>query len=169
MTISAVGKMTSKNDLNGMPAGKGFTLIELALVMALLGLFFSALWPAFGSMYRNYLLDSAAEELRNCVAYARAGSITERRRYKLVWSGDFVRYALYRQEMKDGEASWVLPGGRWGRERTLADGLELQSERREVYFHPNGTCTDSAWLLKGPGGASLKIRLVGDLGDARIE
>jgi len=67
---------------------RAFTLLEVLLVISLLGLLASFLWPVFGDVGDNKQLDESAERVKALVAMCRAEAMNESRRYRLTFRID---------------------------------------------------------------------------------
>ena len=61
---------------------RGYTLFEMAIVLALLVLLAGLAWPSLESMYSDYKLQSAVDEVRGKWASLRARAIIEGRPYR---------------------------------------------------------------------------------------
>jgi prepilin-type N-terminal cleavage/methylation domain-containing protein len=150
-------------------SARGFTLIELSLVTALLGVLMALAWPEFRSLRKNYLLETTAHDLVDCMAFARASAVGERAWYKLVLTQNPALYTLYRMDVSGGASSGPEPApGRWGAGRTVAPDIEIQAPNDPILFFPNGTATAATVVLKEDGFPPLSIQLSGALGYATI-
>ncbi len=137
--------------------------------MALLGVLMALAWPEFRSLRKNYLLETTARDLVDCMAFARASAVGERAWYKLVLKPSPALYTLYRMDVS-GDAPAVLEPapGRWGGGRAVAPDIELQAPSDPILFFPNGTATAATVVLKEDGFPPLSIKLSGTLGYATI-
>lgn len=73
----------------------GFTLLEVVLVLALIVILGALLYPSLDSMYADYRLTAAADEVRARWAEARAQAVNEGRDYRfaVVRNGGNIRIA----------------------------------------------------------------------------
>lgn len=75
---------------------RGFTLVEVLLVIVLVGLLASFVWPDFSVLMRGRRLDESVSRLKALVAMCRAQAMNESRRYRLTLLPD-GRIELSRQ------------------------------------------------------------------------
>lgn len=78
-----------------MKVAKGFTLVELMVVVSIIGLLFAAAAPIVGDVTRNQLADRLYRELENDLRYARSYAVTQ---------GTSVRF----QPEKNWKNGWKL-------------------------------------------------------------
>lgn len=156
--------------LGQMPkaARKGFTLIELVLVLFIIGIA-SAL--AVGILYRsmdNIRLKTAAKELSASLRYARSHAVAEKKIYSFVMNNN--GYRLY-TEPQDKSASEqektsfifqkILP------QEIVAEYQD--SEDIRIDFYPQGDSTGGEIRLKNEKGAELLITIEKITGKVKIE
>lgn len=73
----------------GRTSARGaFTLFEVLLVIAILGLVVAMVWPDFRGVIRGARLDESAARMRAMIAMARAEAMNEARRYRLTFFQD---------------------------------------------------------------------------------
>lgn len=65
-----------------------FTLFEVLLVIAILGLVVAMVWPDFRGVMRGARLEESAARMRSMISMARAESMNEARRYRLTFFQD---------------------------------------------------------------------------------
>jgi len=148
---------------------RGFTLIELSLVLALIAVFAGLAWPSLRNLRKNYVMETAAQDLTDCMTFARASAVAERSWYKLVFKQNPAVYTLYKMDVQDGSASPPTPApGRWGLGKAVAPDVELDAPADPIFFYPNGTATAATVVLKGQDVPPVSIQLSGTLGDATI-
>lgn len=113
---------------------KGFTLIELIVVLAIAGVAVSLVISMVGASREKAVLRQEAAKIRNTLRYARETSLMERIPVALVPDAELD---IYRLE-KDGEA--------WGSGVSLADGIEIGGE--SIVFMPKGVSTGGVITLR---------------------
>lgn len=64
-------------------ASRGFTLVELMVVIALLAIFASIAVPSFNTLIANIRTETAASELHSLLVSARSNAVTQRTRVTL--------------------------------------------------------------------------------------
>jgi len=97
-----------------MPGGGGFSLVEAALAMALLGIMLSIGWPALLSALLRYRAMAAAREMAGEMARLRAEAIASRRRVAVRFTRTATRtwYAFYADGDGDGVRADDIASGR---------------------------------------------------------
>lgn len=68
----------------GSRTSRGFTLIELVLVILIIGLLLAVVAPSLGGLLRSQKLDSAARTVAGMLKQARVHAATEAKPYRLV-------------------------------------------------------------------------------------
>jgi type II secretion system protein H len=149
-------------------AGKGFTLIELVLVLFIIGIA-SAL--AVGLLYRsmdNVRLKTAAKELSASLRYARSHAVTEKQIYSFVLNQS--GYGLYAEPQNKSDAEQektilifqkIFPHG------IIAEYQD--SEDMRIDFYPHGDSTGGEIRLKNEKGSEMVITVEQVSGKVKIE
>ncbi len=138
----------------------GFTLIELMLVTALLGLMLALAAPAFQGAYSALALEDAARSLGLTLDYARERAVLDGRNWRVDLDPDEGLYRL--AEERDG--MFRPAEGHLGRARRLPRGVTLEAPSRELPFLPNGSGVDAEIVLKDGRGRSFRVRVDGVTG-----
>lgn len=125
-------------------------------------------WPALRGLRKNYALETTAQDISDCMAFARASAVAQSAWYEL----DFMQsssYRLYKLDSDNGSIARQVPApGRWGAGKSVAADIELDAPSSPIFFYPNGTATAATVVLKGPNAPPLSIHLNGTLGYATI-
>jgi type IV fimbrial biogenesis protein FimU len=107
----------------------GFTLVELMVIVAVLGIFASIAVPSFADLVRRNRVQSASEELYNLLQYARTEAVARGRPITIE---------------KNQGGSWLIKASdKVLREQTFT-AVNLQSTHDSLVFRPNGTA--SGWV-----------------------
>ena len=116
-----------------MRSVKGFTLIELMVVVVLLGIFASLAVPSFNRMIEKNRVEAAASELYRLVLAARSDAVNKR-------SATILSYVA-------GARTWQLSqGGATVRQFVLPASLGNAQTHNSLTFSPDGTVSSSATL-----------------------
>jgi len=148
---------------------RGFTLIELIVVISLMSILLTFTFPALKNVYQNWQLDLSADKLRQSLLYLRTSSITDQCRYKFVVQSDNRGYSVLREDLDEqGEPSFVSPSGKWGKIQYFPEDLQVAANKTEVIFYPDGTATPAEFTL---GIKDMKMTLIldGALGYAKVQ
>ncbi|GAB4181397.1 MAG: hypothetical protein OHK0026_13540 [Rhodocyclaceae bacterium] len=97
--------------------GRGFTLAELVIALAILAIIATLALPSFQTMIENQRLRAAAESVLNGLQLARAEAIRRNTRVRLVMNGATPGWTV---ELDDGTDIQVRPAGETGSGLTVA-------------------------------------------------
>lgn len=116
-----------------MRSVKGFTLIELMVVVALLGIFASIAVPSFNRMIEKNRVEAVASELYRLVQAARSDAVNKRAVATLSYTA--------------GTKTWVLTqGGATARQFVVPPSIDNSQTQGSLTFSPDGTVSNQATL-----------------------
>jgi Tfp pilus assembly protein FimT len=115
--------------MTGHKRQRGFTLIELMVIGALIAIFVTIAIPGFNSMIENNRTQTAHNELLQLLNYARAQAVTVRAPVSVCTGNSSVTVA--RGGCGAGNAPLRL--------LEQSPGISISAEADEVIFRPNGT------------------------------
>ena len=129
---------------------KGFTLIEILLVVVLLGIIAGAAFPSLGKSYTMMRLQVEANDLSYAMRYAQGKAIAEKRKHRLEFNSDFSKYFILEDsgndvEFEGDEDSSYVDGeyrrfsGRRGRTFKIAEDITVDAAKQSVEFYPDGS------------------------------
>lgn len=116
---------------------KGFTFVELLIVVILLGVVAALSIPNFRNSYYNFLLSDTSHNITYFMRYAQARSISERLPHRLNFNLDRSKYWLTKRS-DSLEEQFERLKGKFGRVFAINDNLTLECESMEINFHPDG-------------------------------
>ncbi|HSB73894.1 MAG TPA: GspH/FimT family pseudopilin [Candidatus Methylomirabilis sp.] len=160
------------------PAARGFTLIELVVVVAIVSVVFALTLPALGDGLRRWRLQAAVREVATFLKFTRNQSVTGRsplqafldRSRNVYWVDKPDNPMLYTPDLaiQRGVRVFALPTGiRFG-EVTAAD-PDPAADRVGILFFPKGSSTGAAVQILDDRGRAYRISVDPVTGRARIE
>jgi len=123
---------------------RAFTLIELAIVAALILILVAVSNPLFRATFRDLELKDSAYNISKMIRYAQASAVMEEKRYKLVFDFEKKSYWLLVESEKGTETKFERITGRFKDKFYLPRDIFFMGENTEFTFLPNGRCTKAA-------------------------
>ncbi len=142
--------MTSTTGPNSADPERGFTLLELILVLMVVGIALSAAAPTLRMALRGSAIDNTALGIVTLARWARAQSANEARVYRLT----FEPQAKYCLLTRDEGLGYALIGNDFGQPYYFGDDLTVEIERsaslvqNAIDFYPDGTLTPAVIVLR---------------------
>jgi prepilin-type N-terminal cleavage/methylation domain-containing protein len=162
---------------------RGYTLLELTLVLAILLVLAGLAWPGIQRTYRQHQLQTAVEDVRGHLAACRMKAIDTGLVYQFVYETGGRRYYVLPFEADDGSSSAAPPSisGELGEtlqfedpEGAAADGVPLPAVGRSagdllgagglstpILFSPDGTATDASFDVVDDEGQYVRLSVRG--------
>ncbi len=159
---------------------KGFTLIELIVVIAIIGVLTLFSLPYFGGFAARTKLDSTGREWMAFTQYARSQAVIEGVSYTMNCDLDRQVYWLSYQVVTSSDSvNEASPSGVWGRvvsidssvkfsSITINDEEAFETGLLEIEFTPKGTSTDALVIFKTDRDDEVKLKLDGVTGMAKV-
>ncbi len=168
-------RQTSRTWINLMPdykiKNKGFTLIELILVLLIIGLGTAFIVPTVANSLVNLKLKAATRRLSTVLRYARSRAISSKETMYVVIDIDNASYAT---QVPNPEASAEeLPGSiafpKNIRFKEVRVGEEVQTSGKiQLLFYPKGNTSGGEIVLENNRGRMYKITIDPILGKVKI-
>jgi general secretion pathway protein H len=169
MLIFAVGNWKQGN-LN-----KGFTLIELVVVLVILGVMATVAFPRLEGFFPNGYLRGSARRLVGMIRHAQSQAALSGKEYRLYYDLDKDKYWIVRKgkEGLDGEDAdeagrgYLLEGVRFQSIITQGKGRIVEG-MASSWFSPRGWVEETTIYLENKEGEELSILIKGPAGRVRI-
>jgi len=130
--------------------GRGFTLLELIVVLSLLAILSAAVVPLYGQSMSAIQLRDARNDFVALLSFVQERAVTDSREYRVYIDSETHSYWVgYHAATEEEEKVFKDVAAEYGRERFLPEFLELDRikapEDRELNVHyigcyPNGAC-----------------------------
>lgn len=135
---------------------KGFSLVELMVVLALIGILAGMAIPGILENLPKYRLNSGARQVMTDIQYARGRAASLNREYKIQFFVDTDKYHVLQGDKSMDSSAWTLEK----EETALADdGVDMVSvSSNPVWFKPTGTMAGTTITLQNTKGESLNIK-----------
>jgi prepilin-type N-terminal cleavage/methylation domain-containing protein len=135
----------------------GFTLLELLIVMALLGVLTAVAYPSIGRGMGTLRLRTASREIAAAIRLARSKALREQQAYYLQFDIDKGEVELSSEDLKY-QRSFSLPEGVvFRRVALLGEDNGPYSSDRAYYFAPNGLGENIEVMIANSHGRQMKI------------
>jgi len=132
----------------------GFTLLELLIIVAIMGILLSFALPAIQPMRENAAEKEAARNVLGALRYARSNAITNNLEYQVAFDLDTRSYWLEKGDLPSDSNVWsrIREFGSFPAGVNMATGADcdnkigdgdLTTADNKIQFNPNGTCGSS--------------------------
>lgn len=140
---------------------KGFTLVELTIVVAVMAILSAIALPNFQTYMAQQRLNGAARELFGHLASIRMQAVTMNQRVAMNIDNDH-QYTLFRDDNKDGVVNSGETLSTWDIHPTYHDVVFTTAPGAVFSFYPNGAgSTGSLGLANATGSKLITISSAG--------
>ncbi len=119
---------------------RGFTLIEMMLVVVILSIIIAATVPNFSKGYERFQLRQITDDIKHKARWAQAMAMGKQCTYVLVFNADRTVYNIQRIGIDDKHKERMEPiSGRLGRTHKIPSNIQLAIKEDSVHFFSDGT------------------------------
>jgi prepilin-type N-terminal cleavage/methylation domain-containing protein len=157
----------------GARGEKGFSLIELLVVLALIGLAVVVGYPSMQEWLDRYQVRSAASEIAANIQLQRMRAVSQNAEFSIEFDGNANTYTLYQGDPNTGTMLDVIA-------RSLPQGVgfngnadPIEVANDTILFHPDGSLNDSTantdTISVGNGQAVFEVQVNRATGRVEVE
>jgi prepilin-type N-terminal cleavage/methylation domain-containing protein len=152
----------------GVCNSRGFTMVELAMVMLVIGIIGAVTLPRFGGVLDRHQLRRTVNTMRGAVRYLHARAALTKRIYRLVFDLDKQRiwYCYLDRVTNDCQAERTNEFGEYDLPETVRivdvtdpQGKKIREGEAMTHFHPTGWAEPSTIHLRGGASRQMTIRI----------
>lgn len=159
--ILAIGRKNKRN--------KGFTLIELVLVISIMMVLALLAMPAFKKIYIDSKLKSSTQAVTWVLRYAYQAAISEGVRYRVSFNPYVGTYWLEKQEYGTGISNFNKINTALIKERNLPEGIAFKrTEPPDITMSPAGLGESACIYLTNDSGSVYTIVFSGLTGQVTV-
>ena len=130
---------------------KGFTLIEILLVLVILGIIAGLSIPNLSRTYHTMLLNRATNDLASLIRYAQSRAIIQQQVFQLSLDSQMKQYFLKKADMNSPDKKLPMHffpvAGRLGRAFEIPQEIQILAQNSTIDFQPDGKIGKINWSL----------------------
>jgi prepilin-type N-terminal cleavage/methylation domain-containing protein len=144
---------------------KGFSLVELTIVLLIIGLSISLVIPSLSHILKTAELTGAAKRVSAVLRYGRSEAINRGQVYQILFDSDLGQVKVQLMESTEGKEEgksqqkiYRLPHGVRIKE-VKVDSFQYPSDLPAIEFYPNGGSNGGSILIDNQEDKSYKIHV----------
>ena len=148
----------SRNSVGSTSNTRGFTLLELMVVVSILAVITAMVTPVFGATFKGIRSENEVRNLVSYLEYAQQRAVTDSAEYRVYFAPQLGVYWMERAVVRDGlSVAFVMVDDVNVEEAKLPESIALAVPRARRYrkenvyyvgFYPNGMCDDALIVLR---------------------
>lgn len=127
---------------------KGFTFIELLVVLILIGIFFTVSLPELKTRFEHALLNQEARTATQFLRYAQYRAIADRLPVSFMIQTHENQYQIMKDEGASGRSQWTAVPGEWGKPVRLKSQFIVEPAFEGIVYFPDGSSSGGSFSLK---------------------
>jgi prepilin-type N-terminal cleavage/methylation domain-containing protein len=149
----------------------GVTLIELAVVMAIVAIMGLFLAPAIGEWLDNFRIRQAASDIVSNLQFAKMKAISRGREYRVVFDVDTETYQLQRGNLSQKSTRWDSEENKQVPHNVdiVENATGFGTSKDNIEFNPNATSTAGSIFIENTKGKRYRIIVLGSTGRIRMK
>jgi general secretion pathway protein H len=150
---------------------KGFTLLELMIVLAIIGVAVVLIAPTVTGSLTNLRLKTATKQLSTVLRYARSKAVSSKSIIRVIIDIDNASYSASLPENETGTkekaVSTAFPSEIKFNQVTVGEGVQTEG-LVQLLFYPKGNTSGGEIILENTNGRRYKITIDNLTGKVRI-
>ncbi len=147
---------------------RGFSLVEMALLVVLLGVVAGLSVPSFSRSFADLQLRESADQLAYMMRYAQSRSVLAGKTIVMAFDDDGAAYRLKEVPLPGSEGGAVALPGKLGRRVALSPGIEWDPPQEAVRFYPDGTMDEVRIVLRNQQGRAVTVSTAEQIGYVNV-
>jgi type II secretion system protein H len=158
---------------------KGFSLIELMVVLILLGISIALVTPSLSRFSRTVELKGAAKKISGILRYCRSEAVNKGQVYQVLFDSSVREVRVQSMELKEEKdekregkvtpKTFSLPEGIRIKDVDILSSLQFPSDIPLIEFYPNGGSNGGTILLDSQDRIGYKIKVDFLTGMVKVE
>jgi type II secretion system protein H len=157
--------------MNHFKSKKGFTLIEVMIVVAIIGIMAAIAIPNFLSWLDHYRVKGAARDIATAMHLAKMKAISQGVEYRVLFDLDNETFRLQKGNLASNSTAWTHDGALNNVHATV-DIARVNSNTSGIWnkeFNPDGSSSSGSISITNTAGEQYDITLVPATGRIKLE
>lgn len=150
---------------------KGFTFIELLIVIVIIGILTGMVMPKLKTAYNNFQMDSFVKNVYYLAKYLQASAIYSRQVYRLdIVEDENGQYFLAKYKSDEGEFANIK--GRFAKPYMVPQGVTISLEPQDktsIFFYPDGSIDETKVIYRDKADKEIVLVFKGSGTDIEIK